>query len=179
MLIYKSELTRAMTFLGEWPDSVFIGQSCKIDGTAMFSTLENVPMKKRIEYFVAENNQLGASIGMALNGSKVISIFPRWNFLACAFDMLYNSLEKIGLYSHNEFSPSLIIRTSIGSEKPLNPQIQHTQDLTGYFKTLFKNIEIIRLDEPEQIFPAYEKALNRKDGKSTILVEWGDYYNEK
>ena len=25
----------------------------------------------------------------------------------------------------------------------------------------------------------YEKALNRNDGKSTILVEYGDYYNEK
>ena len=26
---------------------------------------------------------------------------------------------------------------------------------------------------------AYKKALNRDDGKSTILVEYGDYYNEK
>jgi hypothetical protein len=41
------------------------------------------------------------------------------------------------------------------------------------------NIEVIRLDEPEEIFPAYEKALRRSDGKSTLLVEWGDYYNEK
>jgi hypothetical protein len=42
-----------------------------------------------------------------------------------------------------------------------------------------KNIEVIRLDEPEDIFPAYTKALWREDGKSTILVEWGDYYSEK
>ena len=28
-------------------------------------------------------------------------------------------------------------------------------------------------------FPSYEKALNRTDGRSTILVEFGDYYNEK
>ena len=40
-------------------------------------------------------------------------------------------------------------------------------------------IDIVRLDEPEDIFPAYEKALSRTDGKSTILVEWGDYYGEK
>ena len=38
---------------------------------------------------------------------------------------------------------------------------------------------LIRLDEPEQIFPAYQKALEREDGKSTIVVEYGDYYNEK
>jgi hypothetical protein len=40
-------------------------------------------------------------------------------------------------------------------------------------------IEIIRLKEPKDIFPAYKKALTRKDGKNTILVEYGDYYNEK
>jgi len=41
------------------------------------------------------------------------------------------------------------------------------------------SIEVIRCDEPEDIFPAYEKALKRQDGRSTIIVEWGDYYNEK
>ena len=40
-------------------------------------------------------------------------------------------------------------------------------------------IDIIKLNEPEDIFPSYKKALNRKDGKSTLLVEFGDYYNEK
>jgi hypothetical protein len=42
-----------------------------------------------------------------------------------------------------------------------------------------KNIEVIRLDEPEQIFPAYQRALERTDVRSTLLVEFGDYYNEK
>jgi hypothetical protein len=42
-----------------------------------------------------------------------------------------------------------------------------------------KTIEVIRLDEPEQIFPAYQKALEREDGRSTILVEYGDYHSEK
>ena len=41
------------------------------------------------------------------------------------------------------------------------------------------SIEVIKLDEPENIFSSYEKALNRNDGKSTLLVEYGDYYNEK
>ena len=44
---------------------------------------------------------------------------------------------------------------------------------------MLDTIEIIRLREPEDIFPAYHKAYNRTDGKSTILVEYGDYYNEK
>jgi len=42
-----------------------------------------------------------------------------------------------------------------------------------------RTIEVIRLDEPEQIFPAYKKALEREDGRSTLIVEYGDYYNEK
>ncbi len=40
-------------------------------------------------------------------------------------------------------------------------------------------VELVRLDEPRQIFPAYERALLRDDGRSTLLVEWGDYYGEK
>ena len=44
---------------------------------------------------------------------------------------------------------------------------------------MLKNVEVIRLDSAEQIFPAYQKALEREDGKSTILVEWGDFYSEK
>jgi hypothetical protein len=61
----------------------------------------------------------------------------------------------------------------------MHPQHQHIGDFTDAYKMMLSNIEIIRLDEPSDIFPAYEKALNRTDGKSTILVEWGDYYNEK
>ena len=40
-------------------------------------------------------------------------------------------------------------------------------------------IEIIKLKEAKDIFPAYKKALLRKDDKNTILVEYGDYYGEK
>ena len=39
--------------------------------------------------------------------------------------------------------------------------------------------EDIRLEEPEDIFPAYEKAFLRKDGRTTICVESGDYYSIK
>ena len=35
------------------------------------------------------------------------------------------------------------------------------------------------LKEPSEIQDAYKHAYNRTDGKSTILVEFGDFYNEK
>ena len=67
----------------------------------------------------------------------------------------------------------------IGSERPLHPQGQHVGDYTEAYRKMLINIEVIRLEEPEDVFPAYYKAYHRTDGKSTILVEYGDYYNEK
>jgi hypothetical protein len=40
-------------------------------------------------------------------------------------------------------------------------------------------MDIIRLEEPGDVFPSYQKALEREDGRSTLIVEYGDYYNEK
>ena len=40
-------------------------------------------------------------------------------------------------------------------------------------------IEVIKLKKPKEIFSSYKKAYERKDGKNTIIVEYGDYYNEK
>ena len=42
-----------------------------------------------------------------------------------------------------------------------------------------KNINIVKLKEPKDIFPAYKKALDRKDNVCSIIVEYGDYYGEK
>ena len=81
--------------------------------------------------------------------------------------------------SQGLFKTKVIIRTSIGSQRPLHPQHQHVGDFTEAFKKVLSMVDIIRLEEPKDIIPAYEKALERDDGKSTILVEYGDYYNEK
>lgn len=94
-----------------------------------------------------------------------------------ATNQIVNHLDKIPEMS--EYRPRVIIRTSIGSERPLHPQHQHVGDYADSFKLMAPNIEVIRLNEPEEIFESYQKAYEREDGKSTILVEWGDYYNEK
>ncbi len=94
-------------------------------------------------------------------------------------NQLINHLDKISLMSDNKFFTKMIIRTSVGSERPLHPQCQHIGDFTYAIKKMCLNIDIIRLDSPNLIIPSYKKALNRKDGKSTIIVEYGDYYNEK
>jgi pyruvate/2-oxoglutarate/acetoin dehydrogenase E1 component len=179
MAKYFDELKRAMDWLGTKTDTIFIGQAVTYAGTAMTNTLKDVDQSKKMELPVFEEMQTGITVGMALNGSIPVSIYPRWNFLVLGTNQLVNHLDKIDVMSNGQYKTKAIIRTSIGSERPLHPQHQHVGDFSEAFSMMFSNIEIIRLDEPEQIFDAYVKAYERTDGKSTILVEWGDYYNEK
>lgn len=168
-----------MTYLGEQDNTVFLGQAVAYKGTAMTNTLKQVSREKLLEMPVTEEMQMGITNGLSIAGSVPISIYPRWNFLLLAANQLVNHLDKYSIYTHRDYTPKAIIRVGIGSERPLNPQIQHTGDFTEAFRHMLSTVEVIRLDEPEDIFPAYYKAYNRTDGKSTILVEWGDYYGEK
>lgn len=174
---YFDELKRSMEWLGEKPDTIFLGQAVEYAGTAMSNTLKEVDRVKLMEMPVNEDMQMGISNGLALNGFVPISIYPRWNFLLLGFNQLINHLDKI--YMISEYSPKVIIRVGIGSERPLHPQWQHVGDYTEALKSMTTNIDVIRLDEPEQIFDSYVKAYERTDRKSTVLVEWGDFYNEK
>lgn len=176
---YFDELCRAMEFLARDERTMFLGQAVGCAGTGMSNTLKNVAREKLLELPVTEELQMGMSTGMALTGVVPISIYPRWNFLLLAVNQVVSHLDKLPAMSEGGYQPKVIIRTSIGSERPLHPQHQHVGDFTDAFRLMCKTIEVIRLDEPEDIFPAYKKALEREDGRSTILVEYGDYYNEK
>lgn len=178
-MTYFEELKRSMTFLAQDPRTVFLGQAVAVPGTAMTNTLKEVPKERLVELPVAEELQMGMTLGMALAGFIPVSIFPRWNFLLCAINQLVNHLDKVQVMSNNGYRTKAIIRTGIGSQRPLHPQHQHTGDFTDALRAMCSTIEIIRLEEPKDIFPAYEWALLRDDGRSTIVVEYGDYYNEK
>ena len=174
---YFDELKRSMEMLADHPHTLFLGQAVACAGTGMSNTLKDVNDEKKLELPVCEDLQMGMTNGLALAGKIPVSIFPRWNFLVLGTNQIVNHLDKFSMIS--DFKTKAIIRTSIGSIRPLHPQHQHTGDYTEAFNSMCNNIEVIRLDEPEDIYTAYEKALWREDGKSTILVEWGDYYNEK
>ena len=176
---YFDELKRAMTWLGEKPDTMFLGQAVEYKGTAMTNTLTEVNRDKLLEMPVNEDMQMGMTIGLALNGTIPISIYPRWNFLILAANQIVNHLDKFSSMSNGKLTPKVIIRVAVGSESPIDPQCQHKGNFTEAFKSLTQNLDIIQLDEPEDIIPAYEKALNREDGKSTILVEFADYCRTK
>ena len=94
-------------------------------------------------------------------------------------NQLVNHLDKFRRMSNNEFKPRVIIRTSIGANKPLDGGLQHTQDFTKMFKNILKEINVVLLKEPSQIFGEFKKSLLRKDGKSSLIIEYGEYYNSK
>jgi len=176
---YFEELKKSMNYLAKNERTIFLGQAVKVPGTSMSNTFKEINPNKLIELPVAEEMQMGITNGFAINGLIPVSVFPRWNFLLLAINQLINHLDKIKLMSNDGYKTKVIIRTGIGSERPLHPQYQHVGDFTDAVKKMCTNIEIIKLNEVKDIFPSYKKALEREDGKSTIVVEYGDYYNEK
>lgn len=177
MINYQSELKRSMEWLASKPDTYFLGQSVGNEGTSVYSTLKDIPMDKRLELPIIEETQMGMTLGMCLNNTIPISIYPRFDFLILATNQLVNHLNRIKDYSNGEFIPKAIIRTSIGSINPLNPQSQHRNDYTKAYQLMLDNFEVIRLDSTEMIYPSYEKAYNRTDGKCTLLIEWADAFD--
>ena len=176
---YKGELTRSMEFLAQDERTIFLGQSVKYSGNAIFNTLESIDDSKKIETPVFEDVQMGLSIGLALNGFVSISCYPRFDFLLLACNQLVNHLDKIEYMSKGKMRPRVIIRTSIGPKIPLDGGPQHTADYTQSFKAMLTNTKVVNLNEPEEIFPAYEEALLGDEFHSTLLIEHGSHYNDK
>ena len=145
---------------------VFLGQGVRDAGTFMSTTLTEVPLDKRIELPVAEEMQLGMSIGMALTGMIPVSIFPRWQFFLLAANQAVNHLDKM--------KPHVIVRVGVGSTVPLDPGSQHKGDLTEAFRLLMPNTTIVRLDSADRIVHEYRNAIERNG--PTILVEIADLY---
>ena len=67
---YKEALSAAMQELAADPLTIFLGQGVREKGTFMSTTMMEVPLEKRIELPVAEEMQMGMSIGFALAGFR-------------------------------------------------------------------------------------------------------------
>lgn len=171
---YQEELKKAMEMLAKHSDTLFIGQAVVYPGTGLYESFVNIPKEKKYEMPVAENLQMGISIGLALTGKIPISVYPRWNFLISATDQIVNHLDKLPLITDYEMIPKVIVRVAIGSTNPIDPQEQHRGDFSDAFKSMCQTIEIIKLNSPEDIMKSYDYALNGTI-YSTILVENPDF----
>jgi pyruvate/2-oxoglutarate/acetoin dehydrogenase E1 component len=172
---YKDELQKATDILAD-RGYIFHGQNMRAGGTSLFHMIKHIPEKQRIEVPVFEDIQMGMSLGMSLNGDNVCTIFPRWDFLLCAINQLVNHLDKIRLMSDGQLkAKGLIIRTCVGSVKPLFPGEQHCGDYTEAAALMCKEVKVVKLKSPEQIVPAYSEAMESET--PTLIVEIPDNYN--
>lgn len=169
---YLDELTEAMTWLGQQPDTLFIGQQVAYDGVATYKTFAEVPDDRKIEFPVAENLQVGVSTGLSLERFVPVSVFPRWNFLLCAADQLVNHLDRLPLYSG--YRPRVIIRTSVGRNKPLDPGPQHQDDFSEQFWRMCKTIHVHGPLRHGEVVNNYKAAYY--EGGSWLLTEDGNLY---
>ena len=145
---------------------VFLGQGVRDAGTFMSTTLQVVPLEKRIELPVAEEMQMGMCIGMALAGMVPVSIYPRWQFFLLAANQAVNHL--------NVMLPHVIVRVGVGSTTPLDPGPQHVGNFATAFSLMCPNVKFITLEHPEQILPVYREALEYNG--PTIVTEIADLY---
>lgn len=167
---YGKEMKRAMLMLSDDPRTLFLFQ----DYGRIGLTLAEIPEEKKIDLPVIEDAQMGFATGLSLTGYVPISCYVRWPFLLLASNQLINHLDRLERMSGGGYRPKVIIRVGVGSTKPLDPGCQATGDYTAAFRCMLTNIDVVTLREPEDIVPAYAKALLSE--RSTILVEYGNQY---
>jgi pyruvate/2-oxoglutarate/acetoin dehydrogenase E1 component len=165
---YKDALTNAMNELAKLEDVIFIGQQIIYAGNPMSTTLGEVPKEKMIEVPVMEETQMG----IAMTGKRVITFYPRWDFIVSAANQMINHLDKFETMTDKKVN--VIIRLGKGSDKPLDPGHQHKGNYLNEFKSLCKNIEFHDLKTPSDIELAYTYAM--KEGGIHCLVEYPELY---
>lgn len=167
-----SNIQETMKWLSEQPDTIFVGQNCLYPPTFILcKSLSEVPREKILEFPVAENMQLGFSIGLALTGKTVITCFPRQDFLHLAFDQLVNHLDRYEYLWKGKFFPRIIIRTMVGGTSPLHPGEQHHSNSTEAIKLMCPNIEVLSLEKGEDPLEFYKLAYQLSEHRPVLTVE--------
>ena len=176
---YFDELKRTMEWLAQQQKTIFVGQTVAGPGTFMFQTLRDCPKDRCLEMPINESFQMQFTIGLALAGYIPISVYPRQNFLMIATADMVNMLDKIPAISSKQWLPKVLIRVAVGPDSPVHPGHQHVGNYADAFRKMFSWIEVVELNEPEEIFSAYKHALERPDNRPTMLIEHGNYYQQK
>ena len=123
---------------------------------------------------------MGMTTGLALAGAVPVSIFPRWNFLLCAMSQLVNHLDKLQAMSNGRYprQGDRPHRHRLGAAAASAAAARRRLH-RGAARDVHDARDHPRRRARADIFPAYERALLRDDGRSTLVVEHGDFYGEK
>lgn len=170
---YFTAMQRCMTEIGKDKNTIFIGQAVGVGGTFMSNTLKGVDSSQKLEAPVCESLQMQMTLGLALSGYRVISIYPRQNFLLLATADMTNMLDKLAEISSNKLSPNIIIRTSSGPHTIVDPQCQHKGNYIDSFQRMFDTIQCQEIRHGSQAQRAYNRALA---GGIHLITEVGEMY---
>jgi pyruvate/2-oxoglutarate/acetoin dehydrogenase E1 component len=175
ILTYFDALKEQMMLLNNKAHTIFLGQGCEYYGHAMANSLDEISTNRKYEMPVAEDMQLGITLGLAIDGWLPVSIFPREDFLICGTNQLVNHLDKIPKMA--KINPHFIIRVAVGSKTPLNPGVQHCQDHTRALTFMLQNIKVISMRTIDQIKLGYKLAI--EEPGQYLMVEYADLYNKE
>ncbi len=168
---YHKAICEEMITFSKMEKVIFLGQQTKSED--FYNTLKEIPLNLRYEMPVAEELQMGVSIGLAMEGYLPISIYQRIDFLPRAMDQLVNHLNIIKKMSRGMYNPKVIIRTTIGTNKPFDVGLQHNKDLTELFKVAL-DFPVFKVTTPEEVRVAYNVA--RIQDTSVLIIEDQELY---
>jgi pyruvate/2-oxoglutarate/acetoin dehydrogenase E1 component len=171
---YLSEVQRGMDYLAKNPSTIFIGQAVEYKGTAITHQVKNYSANQLLEMPVAEDFQAGFCLGLAIHGYIPVCLYPRMNFAILACNQIVNHIDKWPLMSQGK---KVIIKAVVGSKTPLDPGHQHKGNYSAAFRGMCETIEVVELVDNRDVFSTYERALDRDDGISTMIIEHGDLYS--
>ena len=171
---YKIALTNAMTTLSKLDETIFIGQQIVYAGNPMSTTLGEVPKEKMIEVPVMEETQMGMTLGLSMLGKKVVTFYPRWDFIISAANQLINHVDKYELMTGKKVN--ILIRVGKGADVPLDPGHQHKANYINEFKSMCPNVEIHDLKTKTDVELTYKYVM--ENGGIHILAEYPELYNK-
>lgn len=162
-MMHKEYLHKTMLQLAKDNKVRFIGYNTRY-GHQFNGTLKGCE-KSCIEMPVAENLILGVAMGMAFEGYRPIVCIERIDFLWACADALVNHLDKTKQLGWPLLN--VIIRTCVGTNKPLDAGCQHTGDYYLVMKQLFKEVKVTT---------SWKEALKHKG--SVMVVERREDYEK-
>lgn len=175
MTDYKTALIESMTMLAMDPKFRVVGYGL-LDGKGANGTMKMVPNQKVVETTVCENLMTGMAQGLSMAGLKPLLYIERADFVFCCMDALVNHIDKCALISQNEFTPSVIIRVTIGNKlKPLFTGPTHTQNVAPVLRAALR-MPVVELFDAYEVTEAYKEAKRRQDNNegSMVLLEFKD-----
>lgn len=168
---YADAITGAMTDLAADPRVVFVCQPMFHAG-GLARTLAGVPPDRVMVLPVFEETHLGIATGMALAGAVPVVLFPRINFLLLAVNQLVNHLDKLPLIAG--VRPTVLIRTLVGSPRPLDPGPQHLGDYSAALESMLESVRVERVTGVCEAAGQYRTAVDR--GGGSLFIEYGHLY---